>query len=163
MYNWIVHVKCLDELWNERMTPKGGFLTQYVCSLLSLVQNNNTKKKEPEYYSKRNGEGRLGELKWKVSPGCVFSYRSRRESERWKRGGGRGAQVTSPSHPSTSIYVDGDELSGEWANGPCPPRLPPPCIPPSPFFFLLSIPITRTQWRGQSWVRTPTGFSSSSF
>jgi hypothetical protein len=28
------------------MTPKGGFLTQYVCSLLSLVQNNNTKKKK---------------------------------------------------------------------------------------------------------------------
>lgn len=45
------------------------------------------------------------------------------------RGGwrGGGAQVTSPSHPSTSIYVDGDGLSGEWA---APVHLGhPPLIP----------------------------------
>ena len=129
--------------WENDTKRGGGFLTQYVCSLFSLVQNNN--KKEPEYYSKRNGEGRLGELKWKVSPGCVFSYRSRRESERWKTGGGRGAQVTSPSHPSTSIYVDGDELSGEWANGPVHLGSLPLVFPPLLFFFYFP-----SQSRGRS-------------
>lgn len=81
------------------------------------------------------------------------------------RGGwrGGGAQVTSPSHPSTSIYVDGDGLSGEWAapvhlgHPPLIPFLFPPSASTCFFFFPFPIPITRTQWRGQSWVRTPYG------
>lgn len=89
------YVKCLDELWNERMTPKGGFLTQYVCSLFSLVQNNNTKKKSLNIILNETERGDLENWNGRF-PQVVCSPTEAEESQRDGKEGVAGGHRSPP-------------------------------------------------------------------
>jgi hypothetical protein len=156
VYNWIAILRIIVYRWallKWRMThrKKGG-------GLLLRLQSVEAGQTGPGYYileEEENGTEWGDSENWKV-PRLCEPTEARRETEEGVGGGHRSPPllIRQRRFMWTATGCRANERTGPIHLGSLPLVFPPLFFL---FFFLLSIPITRTQWRGQSWVRTPYG------
>jgi hypothetical protein len=158
VYNWIAILRIIVYRWallKWRMThrkKKRGGGSYYACSLLRPGRRGldiifwKERRTEPSGETRRTGK----------SPGCVSLQKLGERRKRGWEGGHRSPPllIRQRRFMWTATGCRANERTGPIHLGSLPLVFPPLFFL---FFFLLSIPITRTQWRGQSWVRTPYG------